>query len=77
MYRMFFAFQSMIPFPVFVILKLKTFGWCARQQKLQTPQVGTAPHATPEEDNQNICDLRKSRWGFVLDTKFMHHHYTR
>lgn len=33
MYRMFFAFQSMIPFPVFVILKLKTFGSCARQQK--------------------------------------------
>lgn len=29
-----FAFQSMIPFPVFVILKLKTFSWCARQQMM-------------------------------------------
>lgn len=43
----FFAFQSLILFPVFVILKLKTFGWCARQQKQQTLQVATTPPLMP------------------------------
>jgi hypothetical protein len=65
----------MIPFPVFVILKLKTFGWCARQQKQQTPLVTNTPHTMPGQGNQNICDLRKSRLGFVLNTKAMYHHY--
>lgn len=64
----------MIPFPVFVILKLKTFGWCARQQRLQTPQVTNTPHA--REGNQNSSDFRKSQLGFVLNAKLMSHHYT-
>lgn len=43
----FFAFQSLILFPVFVILKLKTFGWCARQQKQQTLRVTSTTPPMP------------------------------
>jgi hypothetical protein len=74
-HRMFSAFQGMIPFPVFVILKLKTVGRRARQQRQQTLQVATTPYAMPREGNQNICDLGKSRQGFALSTSLMHHYY--
>lgn len=73
---MFFAFQSMIPFPVFVILKLKTFGWCARQQNQETPQVTNTPHAMPAKAIKVSVTSEKSQLGFVLDTKLIHHCYT-
>jgi len=76
MYRMFSAFESMVPFPVFVIWKLKTVGWCARRQKQQTLQVATTRHAMPGEGNQNICDLENSRQGLALNTSVMCHYYT-
>lgn len=65
----------MIPFPVFVILKLKTFGWCARQQSLQTPQVTNTRHAMPERALK--ASLTSKSWlRFVFNTKLMYHHYT-
>lgn len=65
----------MIPFPVFVILKLKTFGWCARQQSLQTPQVTNTRHAMPERALK--ASLTSKSWlHFVFNTKLMYHHYT-
>lgn len=42
-----FCLSKLDSLPVFVILKLKTFGWCARQQKQQTLQVDTTPPLMP------------------------------
>lgn len=72
----FFAFQSMIPFPVFVILKLKTFAWCARQQNQETSQVTNTLCVMPGKAIKVSVTSEKSRLGFVLDTKLIYHCYT-
>lgn len=71
-----FDFQSTIPFPVVVILKLKTLEWCARQQRLQTPQVTGIPQGPAREGNPHSSDFTKSLLGLVLNTKLMYHPYT-
>lgn len=65
----------MIPFPVFVILKLKTFDWCARQQSLQTPQVTIISHAMPGKTIKTSLTLENHGWDFALNTKLMYHHF--
>lgn len=57
-----FVFQSMIPFPVVVILKLKTFDWCARQQRLQTPQVTNTARAMPGKAIETVLTSQNHGW---------------
>lgn len=67
----------MIPFPVFVILKIKNiWSVCQAANAVDTPGH-QHPSCHARESNQNNSDFRKSRLGFVLDTKLMDHPYTR
>lgn len=61
----------MIPFPVFVILKIKNI-WlvCQAANAVDTPGH-QHPSCHARESNQNSSDFRKSWLGFVLDTKLI------